>query len=160
MLYLRALLAVVLLPGTVTLLVPWILLRVVDARAGFGPFRKLGVPLIVAGAMIGLWCIWDFARRGRGTLAAVDPPKELVRQGLYRCVRNPMYLGVLGVLLGEAFHRGAPVLLLWAVFMGLLFNLSVFFYEEPALKRMFGEPYEAYCREVPRWIPRMSPWRS
>jgi len=108
----------------------------------------------LVGATILIWCIADFARLGRGTLAPVDPPKALVIRGLYRYVRNPMYVGVVLVLLGEsALFRSASLLLYTAVFF-LIANLFVIVYEEPNLRARFGESYEHYRRSVARWIPR------
>jgi protein-S-isoprenylcysteine O-methyltransferase Ste14 len=99
-------------------------------------------------------CIWEFARRGRGTLAPVDPPKTLVVQGLYRYVRNPMYVSVTTIVLGEALLTGSRALLAyWAVWF-LAVNLFVIGYEEPTLHRRFGPAYERYRATVGRWVPR------
>ena len=152
MLWLRALFFVVLLPGTIAFLVP----ISIGARAGGDPgaLRALGVVLQVVGTCILLWCVRDFAVRGRGTLAPVDPPKELVAVGLYRWVRNPMYVGVVTILIGHAlfFASGALWLYAAAVFTG--FHLFVTLYEEPALSALFGESYARYRASVPRWVPR------
>jgi protein-S-isoprenylcysteine O-methyltransferase Ste14 len=101
-----------------------------------------------------LACIWEFARRGRGTLSPVDPPTELVARGLYRYVRNPMYLSVATILLGELLLAPSRGFLLYGAIVFALFNLAVIFYEEPSLRRRFGASYQRYLREVPRWIPR------
>jgi protein-S-isoprenylcysteine O-methyltransferase Ste14 len=99
-------------------------------------------------------CIWEFARRGRGTLAPVDPPRTLVVQGLYRYVRNPMYLSVTMIVLGEALLTGSRALLAyWAVWF-LAANLFVIGYEEPTLRRRFGPAYDRYRATVGRWVPR------
>ncbi|HKA57653.1 MAG TPA: isoprenylcysteine carboxylmethyltransferase family protein, partial [Gemmatimonadales bacterium] len=99
-------------------------------------------------------CIWEFASRGRGTLSPVDPPKELVVQGLYRYVRNPMYLSVSTMLLGEALlARSIALLGYWAIFFAAA-NLFVIVYEEPILRRQFGDSYERYTKHVGRWLPR------
>jgi protein-S-isoprenylcysteine O-methyltransferase Ste14 len=101
-----------------------------------------------------LWCIWDFFSQGRGTLAPIDPPKHLVVHGLYQYVRNPMYVAVVTILLGEAiFFLSGAVLLEAGVFFSLAY-LFVALYEEPTLRRQFGESYEEYVRTVGRWIPR------
>ena len=118
----------------------------------------LGLILIAAGFGLWLWTVRLFARVGRGTLAPWDPPKSLVVQGPYRHVRNPMIAAVLAVLAGEAALFGAPPLLIW---FGCFFtlNYAVFqLYEEPGLERRFGEDYRAYKRNVPRWLPRRTPW--
>jgi protein-S-isoprenylcysteine O-methyltransferase Ste14 len=108
---------------------------------------------MATGAAIVLRCIWDFAAKGRGTLAPVDPPKQLVVQGLYRYVRNPMYLGVLLVLLGETAFFGSPALLQYTLAWFFLVNLVVVLYEEPSLRNRFGDSYERYRRSVHRWLP-------
>ncbi|HWM86592.1 MAG TPA: isoprenylcysteine carboxylmethyltransferase family protein [Kofleriaceae bacterium] len=156
MLYLRALLFAVAVPGTVTVVIPWSLVR---GRTPFevGALSILGLPLVVAGAAALLWCIWDFARTGRGTLAPVDPPRALVRRGLYAHVRNPMYVGVVTTLLGEALFTGVAAIAGLAATMALVFHMFVLGYEEPTLRRVFGASYEDYCRAVPRWLPRWTP---
>lgn len=94
---------------------------------------------------------------GRGTLSPVDPPRELVIRGLYRYVRNPMYVGVSLIVLGEAaLTRSRALLLYWAVFFAAV-NVFVIGYEEPNLRRRFGESYERYTQRVGRWIPRRRP---
>jgi protein-S-isoprenylcysteine O-methyltransferase Ste14 len=103
-----------------------------------------------------LWCAWDFTFAGRGTPAPIDPPKELVVQGLYRYVRNPMYVGILSILLGEALLFASWSLFGYAAVVFILFFLFVVLYEEPILMRKFGESYLQYCKNVPRWIP----WRT
>jgi protein-S-isoprenylcysteine O-methyltransferase Ste14 len=118
------------------------------------PFCWLGVLPIIAGAAVLLHCIWDFAVAGRGTLAPVDPPKELVVRGLYRYVRNPMYVGVVSVLLGEALLFASIAMLIYAAGFFALAHLFVILYEERTLRRRFGEAYEQYARAVPRWLPR------
>ena len=110
---------------------------------------------IVFGACVYFWCAWDFATHGRGSPAPVAPPKQLVARGLYRHVRNPMYVGVAAILLGEALLFASLALLWYAVAIVFGFNLFVLLYEEPTLRRKFGDAYERYCRAVPRWIPRL-----
>ena len=162
MLALRSIFFTLIIPGTVTVLIPYLIL----SRTGRGlppvwtPLHLVGLVVMLLGAAILLRCIWDFAVRGRGTLAPVDPPRYLVVQGLFRYVRNPMYLGALLLLLGESlFFRSMPVLqytLAWF----LVVNLVVLFYEEPALRRRFGESYDRYAHSVHRWLPsrpRLSP---
>jgi protein-S-isoprenylcysteine O-methyltransferase Ste14 len=102
-------------------------------------------------------CIWEFARSGRGTLAPLDPPRELVVRGLYRYVRNPMYLGVSLIVLGEALLTGSRGLMVYWIIWFLVVNLFVRFYEEPTLRRQFGQSYERYAHAVGRWVPRLPP---
>ena len=156
MLILRSIFFTLLLPGTVTVLIPYWLI----SSGGDDRFSKhhelsyLGLPLIVIGALGLLACIWQFFSEGRGTLAPVDPPKHLVARGLYRYVRNPMYVSVVMILIGEAiFFMSTRVLIEAGVFMGVVY-LFVVFYEEPVLRSQFGESYERYSEEVGRWIPR------
>ncbi len=161
MVYLKSLLFLVLAPGTVTVLVPWLLMR--HWPAGFdatGPVRHAGLGLIVAGGMGLLLCFWDFARHGRGTPAPIDAPKRLVVRGLYRHVRNPMYVCVVTILIGEALRFGSRALAGWAVAVWLVFSLFVMLVEEPGLRKRFGAEYEGYCKKVGRWVPRISPWES
>jgi protein-S-isoprenylcysteine O-methyltransferase Ste14 len=151
---LKTLLFTILVPGSVLLLIPsWIL-------GGFpgpehGPVTWLGVLLIVLGAAIYFRCAWEFAVRGLGTPAPISPTKFLVTTALHRYVRNPMYIGVLGVLLGEAALFRAVVLLSYATLCFTAAYLFVIFYEEPTLRRQFGESYDEYRRSVPRWIPKL-----
>jgi protein-S-isoprenylcysteine O-methyltransferase Ste14 len=153
---LKTIIFTVLVPGTVAVLIPYRLALSPTARGSLplGSFRYLGVLFFVAGAMIYLRCAWDFVFAGKGTPAPIDPPKELVARGLYNYVRNPMYVGVLSVVLGQAFWFEALTLFLYAGLCFLLFNVLVLLYEEPALTRKFGEAYWRYCEAVPRWIPR------
>src|SRR6185295_2774892 len=144
----------VLVPGAVGVYVPYRLLARGERTWDLGAFRYLGLVPIVLGAAIYLWCAWDFSVTGRGTPAPIDPPKELVAHGLYRWVRNPMYVGVLSVVLGEALLYGAPVLLEFAAVGFAFFHLFVVLYEEPTLEAKFGEAYARYRRTVPRWLPR------
>jgi protein-S-isoprenylcysteine O-methyltransferase Ste14 len=101
-------------------------------------------------------CAWDFASTGKGTPAPIDPPKRLVARGLYRLVRNPMYVGVLITLVGEAWLFSSWALLAYAAIVITWQHLFVVFYEEPALKRKFGESYSDYLARTPRWIPRIN----
>jgi protein-S-isoprenylcysteine O-methyltransferase Ste14 len=152
MLWLRALFFVLLLPGTIAFLVP----LSIGARAGSDPgaLRMPGLVLQLVGTCILLWCVRDFAVRGRGTLAPVDPPKELVAVGLYRWVRNPMYVGVVTTLIGHALFFGSGTLWIYAACVFTGFHLFVTGYEEPALSDRFGASYARYRASVPRWIPR------
>jgi protein-S-isoprenylcysteine O-methyltransferase Ste14 len=155
MLALRAVFFTVLLPGTALVWIPRMLAARDAPRLELGPFRWAGVPLIAAGAAVLLACIVDFVRKGRGTLAPVDPPRKLVAAGLYRFVRNPMYVGVVTALLGEALLFQSRAIAIYAVVAWTIFHLFVVFYEEPRLKELFGAEYEEYRADVPRWLPRL-----
>lgn len=154
-LLLKNLLFTVLAPGTVTGLVPYWLVATgfVTMPAAWGPSQLLALVPAALGVAIYLWCLWDFAVFGRGTPAPVDPPKRLVARGLYRYVRNPMYVGVLTVLAGEAAFFQSWRLLLYAAAIFLMFHLFTVIYEEPKLLQLFGDSYERYRRRTNRWLP-------
>ena len=155
MVALKTLIWSIFVPGTVTVLVPYLLLsyRSEFASVNLRGFRLLGLPLILLGTLTYLWCAWDFTFVGKGTPAPFDPPKEIVVRNLYRYVRNPMYVGAVLVLLGEAVLFESTTILVYAVLVSLGFHLWVVYYEEPTLRRKFGKSYEQYCRAVSRWIP-------
>ncbi len=159
MLILRSILFTFLLPGTVTVVIPYFIVSGgrVDHPGSRALWCFLGLLPIAMGAGILFWCIWDFAVAGRGTLAPVDPPKQLVVRGLYRYVRNPMYVGVMSILLGESLFFGSLSLLCYTLVFFTIAHLFVVLYEEPALLRQFGESYEAYRHRVHRWLPRIPP---
>lgn len=139
-------------PGFVTVGVPYLLL---GPRAEFeiGMARFAGAVPILLGAMALLWCAWDFVFAGRGTPAPFDPPQVLVAKGLYRFVRNPMYIAMGLVLGGEAILFQSLRLLAYALLAWGACHAFVVFYEEPTLRKKFGRAYGEYCRQVPRWIP-------
>ena len=118
-----------------------------------GPQQIAGMVIGGAGAAVAFWCIFTFAFVGKGTPAPFDPPRRLVIRGPYRFVRNPMYIGALFTLIGAAlFYGSLPILEYTGLFL-LVTHLFVILYEEPTLRRTFGEQYEAYCRTVRRWLP-------
>ena len=157
----RSLLWTVLLPGFFAGYVPWRWFGLGAVRFEPGSLAHwAGALLIGTGIVLLAACIWEFAHRGRGTLSPLDPPRRLVVEGAYRHVRNPMYLAVTLIVLGEVL-LGADRGLLWfwlAWFAAA--NAFVLGYEEPALRRQFGASYEHYAREVGRWVPRLRPYRS
>jgi protein-S-isoprenylcysteine O-methyltransferase Ste14 len=155
MLALRAIFFTLLLPGTTVVWIPRMLLAGDAGRADLGSWRLAGIPLMAAGAAVLFACIEDFARKGRGTLAPVDPPRKLVAVGLYRYVRNPMYVGVVVTLIGEALFFESRSIGIYAAAAWLVFHLFVVLYEEPHLEGAFGAEYEKYRNTVPRWIPRL-----
>lgn len=129
---------------------------------GWRALRLLAIPPMLVGAVVGLRCVFDFAWTGLGTPAPIDPPRHLVVVGFYRYVRNPMYVGFAAMLL---FGWVAFLPFDWlgvvaaAVILGGV-HLFVRLYEEPTLRRLFGAEYEEYCANVPRWLPRLTPWRA
>lgn len=125
------------------------------AQIETGIFSYLALPLWLIGTIILLWSFWNFLHEGGGTPAPVDPPKELVAVGFYRYVRNPMYVGILGMITGHFLWFGYWNLVIYAVIVFAAFDAFVTYYEEPTLKRKFGAAYEDYLRKVPRWIPRL-----
>jgi protein-S-isoprenylcysteine O-methyltransferase Ste14 len=152
----------VLAPGVVAVLVPWWISRwhIHPPLLGLGATRALGPVLLVAGAVGLLDSFARFALRGRGTPAPILPTERLVVSGLYRYVRNPMYLAVTSIVLGQALLFGEVRLIGYGALVWLAFHLFVIGYEEPTLRRAFGAGYERYRASVPRWIPRLRPWRS
>jgi protein-S-isoprenylcysteine O-methyltransferase Ste14 len=154
-LWLRTAVFTVLVPGTELVLIPLVVvLWDLGPRIELGPARYAGLVPLLAGLAVILRCFADFIRRGRGTPAIYDPPRELVVGGLYRYVRNPQYVGVVLVVVGEALLTGMVVLFGYAALLGIGYHLFVRYYEEPALGRLFGEAYARYREEVPRWLPR------
>jgi protein-S-isoprenylcysteine O-methyltransferase Ste14 len=153
MLSLRTLLFAIWVPGTVLVLLP---LALVASSLGphfdFGPASYSGLVPLLAGLSVLVACFIDFVRQGRGTPAPYDPPRQLVITGLYRYVRNPQYVGVVLVVVGEALLSGAAVLFGYAAFLAVAHHLVVRYYEEPTLSRLFGEPYARYQEAVPRWL--------
>ena len=153
---LRSLIWTVALPGMVAGYVPWRYVGLAQAIFNWrDPVQLIGLLLAVGGTGVLATCIWEFAHSGRGTLAPVDPPKHLVVQGLYRYVRNPMYVGVTTILLGELVIARTWALALYCGCWLVAVNLFIIGYEEPALHRQFGTSYEQYRKTVGRWIPRL-----
>jgi protein-S-isoprenylcysteine O-methyltransferase Ste14 len=151
---LRSLLWTLLCPGTVAGLVPWLFFGIGQMPVRMAGVTALaGVAFATAGLALLVACVWEFATRGQGTLSPIDPPRRLVVRGPYRLVRNPMYLGVTAILLGESFLTGSPGLRVYAAVFFIVFNLFVVGYEEPRLRRRFGAEYEAYAARVGRWLP-------
>jgi protein-S-isoprenylcysteine O-methyltransferase Ste14 len=150
----------VLAPGVVAGLVPWWLTdwRVQQPLPYWAPLRVVGVALLAAGAAVLVHAFIRFVVEGGGTPAPVAPTRRLVVGGLYRHVRNPMYLAVVATIVGQALVLGQPWLLLYAAGVGLVMVAFVRWYEEPVLREQFGAQYGAYQRAVPAWWPRLHPW--
>jgi protein-S-isoprenylcysteine O-methyltransferase Ste14 len=145
-------------PGLVAGVVPWLLTRW-QAHAVPLLLRIFGAALLVAGAVVLVHAFVRFVVEGLGTPAPLAPTERLVVGGLYRYVRNPMYLAVEAAIVGQALLLGRPVLLAYAVAVGAAVVAFVRWYEEPTLQRQFGVEYEDYRRAVPGWWPRRTPWK-
>jgi protein-S-isoprenylcysteine O-methyltransferase Ste14 len=151
---LKSFLFLIVAPGMVAGYIPLVLFRR-GPQIETGVFAYLAIPFWLIGGVIVLWSFWNFLHEGRGTPAPIDPPKELVAVGFYRYVRNPMYVGVLAIIMGHFLWFGYWYLLIYAVMIFSSFHIFVTFYEEPTLKRKFGSAYEEYVKKVPRWIPKI-----
>lgn len=151
----------ILAPGMVAGLIPWWLTgwRLAPVLFGLEPLRWLGGGLAGLSLVLLLECFGRFAWLGRGTPAPVAPTERLVISGPYRRVRNPMYVAVTGLILGQVLMFQSPALLIYAAVIAAAFHAFVLAYEEPTLKRQFPADYPAYFAHVPRWIPRLKPWR-
>ena len=158
---LRAVFWTLVLPGVFGFYIPWQSFGLRDVRIDMSnPRQWLGMLCIDVGTILLLACIWEFAKRGRGTLSPADPPRHLVVSGLYRFVRNPMYLSVTLVVFGEVLLTSSRPLLTYWVAWFVVVNLFVMGYEEPTLRGQFGDEYERYTHHVGRWMPRLTPWRA
>lgn len=157
MLWVKVILLFIAVPGIADVLIPWLILTHGQALTfpTFGVFQGIGLFLILAGTAIVIWVCQEFVRSGHGTPAPFDPPRHLVHNGLYRWVRNPMYLGA-GLLIpvGEALYFSSWWLVLFAVIVIGILHLYIVYREEPELERRYGRPYLKYKRNVSRWIPR------
>jgi protein-S-isoprenylcysteine O-methyltransferase Ste14 len=151
---LKTLVFTIVVPGSVTILGPRALLPR-GPRPIYGGLGLLGMSLLALGISIYLSCAWEFAYHGLGSPAPIDPPKVLVSGGLHKFTRNPMYLGVLTILLGEAAIFRSRHLVIYALGFVAIAHFFVVVYEEPVLKKQFGQAYEDYLRKVPRWIPKL-----
>lgn len=159
--------AILILPGTVLVAVPaGILLLTRSAALSWeltGPSRPqfwLALLLFAGGAWLMVRTVLNFTRIGQGTPAPWDPPRALVVRGVYRHVRNPMISGVICVLLAEALVFQSLPLLVWAAIFIAANMVYIPIFEEPGLERRFGEPYRIYKANVPRWLPRLTPWKG
>lgn len=149
-------------PGTVAGLVPWWIgrWRVHAPFPGFTALRVIGFLLIAAAAAILLECFARFALDGIGTPAPIYPTRHLVVRGFYRYVRNPMYVAVVGLILGQALVFGDVRVCAYGLFCWLAMHIFVLLYEEPTLQRSFGAEYSSFREHVPRWMPRFTPWQA
>jgi protein-S-isoprenylcysteine O-methyltransferase Ste14 len=152
----------VIAPGVVVGYIPWRICRwhVEAPLAGFSSFRILGVLLIAAGLPVLVDSFVRFAVQGLGTPAPVFPARHLVVSGLYRFVRNPMYVAVATLILGQGLLFGDLHVLEYGIAVWTAFHLFVLVYEEPTLRITYGPEYEAFCTNVHRWVPRLRPWKQ
>lgn len=156
-LFIRNLIFTILQPGIVAGLIPYYII----GENGFSKFSNLfskigwhtsGIIIFLIGFIIMMHCIINFAVKGRGTLSPADPTKRLVISGLYKYSRNPMYVGVILILIGEAIYFQSSALWIYTACVFLLFNVFIMIIEEPRLKRDFEIEYKSYCDKVRRWI--------
>lgn len=154
-LLLRNLLFAILQPGIVAGLIPFLILGDKVNKSFSQPwtvYHFLGAIVFVIGFVIMLTCIQSFAVNGRGTLSPADPTKRLVVTGLYKFSRNPMYVGVTMILVGEAIFFQSNYLWTYLTFVSVAFNIFILLNEEPRLRKDFGDEYHRYCQKVRRWI--------
>lgn len=157
MLSLKTALAIVLVPGAACLLFPYFILKSshIQLDRSIGLPQVLGMVIAALGISMILWVGATFVRRGKGTPIPIEPPKRLVINGLYRYVRNPMYVGAVLIVIAEGIYFGSWLLLLYAAGLWAMLHLAMVIFEEPQLKRRFGKEYEQYMAVVPRWLPRL-----
>lgn len=148
---LRALAAFLVCPAMVAGAIPLLIER---RWPEWGAFAGAGAGLLLVGLILLLWCVRDFLVAGRGTLAPWDPPKRLVVVGLYRLVRNPMYVAVLTIVLGWGAVFRSPLVALYGGSLAVIFHWRVVLQEEPGLRGQFGDEWKKYAHRVPRWWPR------
>lgn len=146
-------------PGTVAGLIPFLITHWRPGEDATLSVSIAGALITILGLMILIECFVRFALKGRGTPAPLAPTKELVVSGLYARVRNPMYLAVLLLIFGQSMLFASAALIAYGVTIWFAFLLFVLYYEEPRLQREFPDSYAAYAEAVPRWIPRLTPWR-
>ena len=149
-------------PCTLAGLVPWSITgwQLQPPFLGLEPTRGLGAIMLLAGVIALVDAFARFALQGLGTPAPIAPPRHLVVTGLYRYVRNPIFVAVVAVILGQAMLLGDWRLTVYGALLWLAFHVQVVAYEEPTLEQTFGTEYEEFRAAVPRWIPRMTPWRN
>ena len=150
---LKSLFFLILVPGLFVGYIPFAFLMD-GSYIETGFLTYLALPLWVIGGFMVLGCFWSFLIKGKGTPAPIDPPKELVITGLYNFTRNPMYVGVLAMLISYFLWFGYWDILLYTACFFIAFHIFIIAYEEPTLKRKFGGDYEDYLERVPRWLPK------
>ena len=163
----RHLFAIVVLPVTMTIMIPRWIVAGYGVRPMWPANSAIGTIALLAGAICFLtglvlfsWCLYLFAARGKGTLAPWDPPRKLVVSGPYGHVRNPMISGVLLIIAGEALALGSRTLATWFLTFFVINQIYFLLSEEPMLESRFGADYRVYKDNVGRWIPRLRPWNG
>ena len=151
----------VIAPCTLAGLVPWLITgwQLQPPFLALELTRGVGAAMIVAGVLGLVDAFARFALQGLGTPAPIAPPRNLVVTGLYRYVRNPIFVAVVAIILGQALLMAEWRLIVYGAVLWLAFHVQVVVYEEPTLEQTFGSEYEAFRAAVPRWIPRITPWR-
>jgi len=152
---LKSLFFLVLVPGMLIGYFPYLISTTDSELFAPGVIAYLAFPLWLIGGVSMLWCFWSFLVNGRGTPAPIDPPKELVAVGLYRFVRNPMYVAGIVALIGWILWSPSLPLIVAPFVFFIAAHLFVTGYEEPTLKKKFGAAYADYFKRIPRWIPRL-----
>ena len=137
-------------PGLVAGVIPYVLVSETPLRAESIPVY--GAILIMLGSVVLITCIYQFGTQGKGTLSPLDPTKVLVTEGIYRYTRNPMYVSVMTILVGECLMFASRTLIIYAVAVLIGFHQFILFHEEPRLKKVFGQAYIDYAKKVRRWI--------
>lgn len=160
--FIHHLISILVLPGTVCGIVPYFLnqyLKEPQITSDHYLLRNSGILFMAIGVLLVLICVFNFGNRGRGTLAPWWPTRKLVISGPYRYVRNPMILGVIFILFGEALYFNSISILIWALFFFVLNSLYFELVEEPKLERKFGDDYVDYKEEVNRWMPKFKAYK-
>jgi protein-S-isoprenylcysteine O-methyltransferase Ste14 len=151
---------ILILPFSVTVIIPYL---IYDGKGDLMPnnivFKTLGFLVALGGLLLFLYTVFLFKTRGNGTLAPWSPTQRLVVSGPYRYCRNPMISGVFFILLGQSFIFNSRSILIWVGIFFLINTLYFIFFEEPSLHARFGEEYLTYKKNVPRWLPRLTPWK-
>jgi protein-S-isoprenylcysteine O-methyltransferase Ste14 len=157
---LGSLLFFVIAPGTLAGYLPWLITdwQLKPALLGLDALRVVGAALVFLGFIAVIESFARFAWKGLGTPAPVAAPIRLVVTGFYRWVRNPIYVGVIAIIIGEALILGDERMLVYAAILWLLFHVWVLAIEEPSLTRSFGDEFATFKANVPRWLPRLTPW--
>jgi len=157
MLSLKSALATIVVPGTACALIPYYILKAthVSLSPPFDILQFMAILISVLGLYMIVWVSTAFVRQGKGTPIPIDPPTHLLITGLYRYVRNPMYVGALLIVIAEAIYFSYPWLMLYAAGLWAALHTALVVFEEPQLKRRFGADYEHYLMTVPRWIPKL-----
>ena len=157
MLSLKSAVATILVPGTACFVVPYCILTAlhVPLTPPLGILHIIAIFVAGLGLCMVVWVSTAFVRQGKGTPIPINPPTRLVASGLYRYVRNPMYVGALLIILAEAVYFRSAWLVLYALGLWAALHIALVVFEEPQLKKRFGAYYEQYLKTVPRWIPKI-----